>query len=99
MPTRGRDSEAELLERLDPTEVRISNMEARASGGDIAVRFDIAWDDSWRYGQETDGYAVVWPAVAIPVLAAIPIVTLLADEENRRAGAATIRGRGSRRGG
>jgi MFS family permease len=46
--------------------------------------------------EETDGYAAVWPAVAIPVLAVIPIVTLLADEENRRRG---IRGRGSRRGG
>jgi MFS family permease len=43
--------------------------------------------------EETDGYAVVWPVVAIPVLAAIPFVTLLADEENRRRG---ITGRGSR---
>ena len=46
--------------------------------------------------EETDGYAAVWPAVAIPVLAVIPIVTLLADEENRRRG---IRGRGLRRSG
>jgi MFS family permease len=43
--------------------------------------------------EETDGYAVVWPVVAIPVLAAIPFVTLLADEENRRRG---LTGRGSR---
>ncbi len=33
--------------------------------------------------EATDGYAVVWPAVAIPVLAVIPIVTLLAEAENR----------------
>jgi MFS family permease len=32
--------------------------------------------------ESTDGYAVVWPAVAIPILAVIPIVTLLAEAEN-----------------
>ncbi len=30
----------------------------------------------------TDGYAAVWPAVAVPVLAAIPLVTLLAEAES-----------------
>ncbi len=29
----------------------------------------------------TDGYAVIWPAVAIPVLAVIPLVALLAEAE------------------
>jgi MFS family permease len=33
--------------------------------------------------ESTEGYAVVWPAVAIPVLAVIPLVTLLAEAENR----------------
>ena len=32
----------------------------------------------------TDGYAVVWPAVAIPVLAVIPLVALLAETERIR---------------
>jgi MFS family permease len=36
--------------------------------------------------QATDGYAALWPAVAIPVLAVIPIVALLADAERERAG-------------
>ena len=34
--------------------------------------------------EATDGYGVVWPVVAVPILAAIPIVALLADEERRR---------------
>jgi MFS family permease len=34
--------------------------------------------------ESTEGYAAVWPTVAIPVLAVIPLVTLLADEERRR---------------
>jgi MFS family permease len=34
----------------------------------------------------TEGYAVVWPAVAIPVLAVIPLVALLAEAENRLRG-------------
>jgi MFS-type transporter involved in bile tolerance (Atg22 family) len=34
--------------------------------------------------RSTNGYAAMWPAVAIPVLAVIPLVTLLADEERRR---------------
>lgn len=31
--------------------------------------------------ETTDGYAAIWPTVAIPVLAVIPIVTLLAEAE------------------
>lgn len=31
----------------------------------------------------TDGYAIMWPAVALPVLAVIPIVTRLARDERR----------------
>jgi MFS family permease len=31
--------------------------------------------------EETEGYAAVWPVCAIPVLAAIPLVALLADRE------------------
>ena len=33
--------------------------------------------------EKTDGYAAVWPACAIPVLAVIPLVALLADSERR----------------
>jgi MFS family permease len=33
--------------------------------------------------EETEGYAAVWPVCAIPVLAAIPLVALLADAESR----------------
>lgn len=36
--------------------------------------------------EATDGYAALWPTVAIPVLAVIPIVALLADAERDRAG-------------
>jgi MFS family permease len=39
--------------------------------------------------EQTDGYAAVWPACAIPVLAAIPLVALLADAESRRASSGT----------
>jgi hypothetical protein len=31
----------------------------------------------------TGGYAAVWPAVAIPILAVIPLVALLSDTEAR----------------
>jgi MFS family permease len=34
--------------------------------------------------ESTDGYAAVWPAVAVPVLAVIPLVTLLAEAEAGR---------------
>jgi MFS family permease len=34
------------------------------------------------YFRSTDGYAVVWPVVAIPVLAVIPLVALLAEAES-----------------
>jgi MFS family permease len=37
------------------------------------------------YLSATDGYAAVWPAMAIPVLAVIPFVISLADAEARRA--------------
>jgi MFS family permease len=40
-----------------------------------------AIDVSRPYLEATDGYAVVWPAVAIPILAVIPLVALLADAE------------------
>jgi MFS family permease len=43
------------------------------------------------YFRSTDGYAVIWPVVAIPVLAVIPLVALLAEAEG------TLRDRGSRR--
>jgi len=36
------------------------------------------------YLESTDGYAVVWPTVAIPILAAIPLVVLLAEAERVR---------------
>jgi MFS family permease len=34
--------------------------------------------------ESTDGYAAVWPTVAIPILAVIPLVVLLRDEERTR---------------
>jgi MFS family permease len=40
----------------------------------------------------TEGYAALWPTVAIPILAVIPLVALLADAE--REGASTSRGPG-----
>ena len=40
-----------------------------------------AIDVSRPYLEATDGYAVVWPAVAMPILAVIPLVALLADAE------------------
>jgi MFS family permease len=36
------------------------------------------------YLESTDGYAALWPAVAIPVLAVIPLVALLAEAEGSR---------------
>jgi MFS family permease len=36
------------------------------------------------YLESTDGYAALWPAVAVPVLAVIPLVALLADAEATR---------------
>jgi MFS family permease len=41
--------------------------------------------------ESTDGYAALWPAVAVPVLAVIPLVTLLAEAEGKR----RVRRRGS----
>jgi maltose/moltooligosaccharide transporter len=35
--------------------------------------------------EETEGYQVVWPTVAIPILAAIPLVALLAEAERASA--------------
>ena len=35
------------------------------------------------YFRSTDGYAVIWPVVAIPVLAVIPLVALLAEADLR----------------
>jgi MFS family permease len=43
------------------------------------------------YLQATDGYAAVWPAVAVPVLIVIPLVALLAETERSR----SARGKGS----
>jgi len=34
--------------------------------------------------KSTDGYAAMWPAVGIPVLAAIPLVVVLSRSERRR---------------
>jgi maltose/moltooligosaccharide transporter len=34
------------------------------------------------YFRSTDGYGVLWPVVAIPILAVIPLVTLLAEAES-----------------
>ena len=45
-----------------------------------------AIDISRPYLEATDGYAVVWPAVAIPILAVIPLVALLADVEAKGKG-------------
>lgn len=36
------------------------------------------------YLESTDGYAAVWPTVAVPVLAVVPLVALLADVERSR---------------
>ncbi|MEO8290669.1 MAG: MFS transporter, partial [Gaiellaceae bacterium] len=36
-----------------------------------------------RYFESTDGYGALWPVVAIPVLAVIPLVALLAEAEAR----------------
>ena len=44
--------------------------------------------------EETEGYAAVWPTLAIPILAVIPLVTLLADSE--RSLRAASRGRDPR---
>jgi MFS family permease len=41
--------------------------------------------------RSTDGYAVIWPVVAIPVLAVIPLVALLAEAEGELKGRATRR--------
>jgi Na+/melibiose symporter-like transporter len=42
------------------------------------------------YFRSTDGYAVIWPVVAMPVLAVIPLVALLAEAEG------SLRGRETR---
>jgi MFS family permease len=42
-----------------------------------------AIDLSGGYLSSTDGYAALWPAVALPVLAVIPLVISLADAEAR----------------
>jgi len=38
--------------------------------------------------RQTEGYGAVWPVVALPVLAALPLVVRLSREEQRRAGRA-----------
>ena len=43
------------------------------------------------YFRSTDGYAVIWPVVAIPVLAVIPLVALLAEAEGDLRGTARHR--------
>jgi MFS family permease len=40
-------------------------------------------DLSAPYLSSTDGYAALWPAVALPVLAVIPFVVKLAEAEAR----------------
>ena len=47
--------------------------------GPLAV--GAAIDIFHRYFESTDGYAAMWPVVAIPVLAVIPLVALLAEAE------------------
>jgi MFS family permease len=49
--------------------------------GPLAV--GAAIDIARPYLSSTDGYAIVWPVVGIPVLAVIPLVALLADAELR----------------
>ncbi|HEX2506103.1 MAG TPA: MFS transporter, partial [Gaiellaceae bacterium] len=44
----------------------------------------LAVDLSRSWLEATDGYAIVWPAVAIPILAVLPLVTRLAEEERLR---------------
>ena len=44
----------------------------------VARAIDIFHD----YFRSTDGYAVIWPVVAIPILAVIPLVALLAEAES-----------------
>jgi MFS family permease len=41
------------------------------------------------YLSATDGYAAVWPAMAVPILAAIPFVLKLAEAESGVTGRAT----------
>jgi MFS family permease len=43
------------------------------------------------YFRSTDGYAVIWPVVAVPVLAVIPLVALLAEAEGNLKGTARYR--------
>jgi MFS family permease len=45
-----------------------------------------AIDISARYLSSTDGYAALWPAVALPVLAVIPLVVKLAEAESQASG-------------
>jgi MFS family permease len=49
--------------------------------GPLAV--GAAIDVFHRYFESTDGYAAMWPVVAVPILAVIPLVALLAEEEAR----------------
>ena len=44
----------------------------------------LAVDLSRPYLEATQGYAIVWPAVAVPILAVLPLVTRLAEEERLR---------------
>jgi MFS family permease len=45
-----------------------------------------AIDISARYLSSTDGYAALWPAVALPVLAVLPLVVSLAEAESQASG-------------
>ena len=47
--------------------------------GPLAVGAAIDVFHPWL--EETQGYAAVWPTVAVPILASIPVVALLADAE------------------
>jgi maltose/moltooligosaccharide transporter len=44
----------------------------------------LAVDLARPYLESTQGYGIVWPAVALPVLAVLPFVTRLAEEERLR---------------
>ena len=47
-----------------------------------------------RYFESTDGYQLLWPVLAVPILAVIPLVRHMAQLEARASsGTATRRGR------
>ena len=66
---------------------RASRRRRRESGSSSGrSRPEPAIDIFHGYFRSTDGYAVIWPVVAIPVLAVIPLVALLAEAEGNLRG-------------